>query len=160
MHSKISLFSWVAWGLSKGMPRMMKVSARPCRQEQIGSVEAKPDATSSERQPCSWPVHFSDVLPESLRSFQSSLSSLALAGRHYAALLEVSRPACLHSNANGPVAHVGPLCSVHGVEVDVDDAVQVPGHLGCHLGQTVEVKKPAGIALMADLAEGAAAADR
>ena len=30
MHSKISLFSCLASGLSKAMPRMMKVSASPC----------------------------------------------------------------------------------------------------------------------------------
>lgn len=34
----------------------------------------------------------------------------------------------LHPNANGSVPHVGTLCLLHRVAVDVDDLVKVPCH--------------------------------
>lgn len=34
----------------------------------------------------------------------------------------------LHPNANGSVPHVGTLCLLHRVVVDVDDLVEVPCH--------------------------------
>ena len=49
----------------------------------------------------------------------------------------------LHADANGPVAHVGPACRLHWVVVDVNDLVQVLGHLLCDLRQLGKVKVPA-----------------
>ena len=49
----------------------------------------------------------------------------------------------LDANANRPVACVRPACCLHWVVVDVDDLVQVPGHLLCDLCQLVKVKVPA-----------------
>mmetsp|Transcript_989 Transcript_989/g.1567 ORF Transcript_989/g.1567 Transcript_989/m.1567 type:complete len:407 (+) Transcript_989:1659-2879(+) len=50
----------------------------------------------------------------------------------------------LHAHANGAVTHVGAPGSLHWVEVDVNDLVQVLGHMGCHLSKLVKVKVPVG----------------
>ena len=49
----------------------------------------------------------------------------------------------LHADANGPVAHVGPASRLHRVVVDVNDLVQVLGHLLCDLRKLGKVKVPA-----------------
>ena len=54
------------------------------------------------------------------------------------------RPATrLHAQADGAVAHVGAARGLHGVEVDVDDLVEVARHHARHLRQLVKVKVPA-----------------
>lgn len=55
----------------------------------------------------------------------------------------VHENADLHANANRTVAHVGPPGCLHWVEVDVNDLVQVFGHLLRDLCQLVKVKVPA-----------------
>ena len=49
----------------------------------------------------------------------------------------------LHTDANRPVAHVGPASRLHRVVVDVNDLVQVLGHLLCDLRKLGKVKIPA-----------------
>ena len=49
----------------------------------------------------------------------------------------------LHTDANGTVAHVGPAGGLHRVIVDVNDLVQVLGHLLCDLRKLGKVKVPA-----------------
>ncbi len=52
----------------------------------------------------------------------------------------------LHANTDGPVAHVGPACRLHWVVVDVDDLVQILGHLLRDLTQLGKVKVPSAAA--------------
>lgn len=61
---------------------------------------------------------------------------------HQAAGISMCRE-YLHTNANGPVAHVGPPGCLNWVVVDVDDFVQVLGDLLRDLSQLVKVKVPA-----------------
>ncbi len=56
------------------------------------------------------------------------------------------KSADLHADADRPVAHVGPACCLHWVVVDVNNLVQVLGHLLCDLAQLGKVKIPAAAA--------------
>mmetsp|Transcript_29336 Transcript_29336/g.73212 ORF Transcript_29336/g.73212 Transcript_29336/m.73212 type:complete len:277 (+) Transcript_29336:1128-1958(+) len=49
----------------------------------------------------------------------------------------------LNSDTDGPVAHVAALSGLHGVEVDVDNAVEVAGYLACDLRQLLVIKRTA-----------------
>ena len=48
----------------------------------------------------------------------------------------------LHTDANWPVAHIGPACCLYWVVVDVNDLVQVLRHLLRDLCQLVKIKVP------------------
>ena len=48
----------------------------------------------------------------------------------------------LHTDANRPIARVGPASCFHWVVVDVNDLVQVLGDLLCDVRQLVKVKVP------------------